>query len=311
MKIGLRYGHSINCKGASKIIDEVNSCKELYYLVKDLLQSKGHTIIDCNSNASTESGELNEGTNKADNNNVDIYITLHMNAYNGVAKGVECWTYNSDNSLAIGIGNKICKNISSLGTQNRGMKYDTGKHDLNSCRMQSIIVESLFCDNQDDVNIFRDKKEQIARAIANAIDSNINLNNSTEIDEMSYEGKQEVDNKITVYSHSTDPNVLYKYYYELNGKWTTVTDWQELNRCSFMPRQKGAYKVVCHVKFKNNKTETEDAYNFVTINIKDKPSIYNMKVNGAYYGETYYEDIAAAVEKEMTNGVKEITLIKK
>ncbi|WP_346905948.1 N-acetylmuramoyl-L-alanine amidase [Clostridium sp.] len=175
MKIGLRYGHSVNCRGARGILDEVDSCKDLYYLVRDLLIKQGHTVIDCNSNASTESGELNEGTNKADNNNVDIYITLHMNAYNGVARGVECWTYNTCNSMAIRIGSKICSNISALGTPNRGMKYDTGKHDLNACAMESIIVESLFCDNQDDANLFRSKREQIARSIANGIDNNIPL----------------------------------------------------------------------------------------------------------------------------------------
>ncbi|MEG0134107.1 MAG: N-acetylmuramoyl-L-alanine amidase [Clostridium sp.] len=40
-------------------------------------------------------------------------------------------------------------------------------------------------------------------------------------------------------------------------------------------------------------------------------NIYEMKVNGNYYGQTTYDDIAVAVEKELKNGVKEIVLIKK
>lgn len=40
-------------------------------------------------------------------------------------------------------------------------------------------------------------------------------------------------------------------------------------------------------------------------------NIYEMRVNDKYYGQTYYEDIAVAVEKEMANGVSEIILIKK
>jgi hypothetical protein len=180
MKIGLRYGHSVNCKGASGIIDEVDSCRILYYKIKDLLEAQDHIIIDCNSNAYTESAELAEGTNKANANNVDIYITLHLNSSsNSNAKGVECWTYNSSNSLAISIGNRICNNITGLGTSNRGMKYNTGYHDLSASNMESIIVEVLFCNNQDDVNLFKAKTDQLAAAIANGIDSEVSSNVST------------------------------------------------------------------------------------------------------------------------------------
>ncbi|MEG2657694.1 MAG: N-acetylmuramoyl-L-alanine amidase, partial [Clostridium sp.] len=40
-------------------------------------------------------------------------------------------------------------------------------------------------------------------------------------------------------------------------------------------------------------------------------NIYEMNVNGEYYGQTTYEDIAVAVEKEMAAGVKRIELIRK
>ncbi|MEG0133421.1 MAG: N-acetylmuramoyl-L-alanine amidase [Clostridium sp.] len=192
--------------------------------------------------------------------------------------------------------------------------------------MDAIIVEIAFLDNINDVKICDSVEEQQSngQVIACAIGKFFGVikdcdrdNEGTtpapklEIDEMSFEGEQEADSKITVYAHSTDPDVYYKYFHELNGEWTTVTDWQESNNCSFMARNKGTYKVVCHVKYKSNTTDNEDAYNFTIIDIKDKHSIYNMKVNGSYYGETYFKDIAAAVEKEMDNGVKEITLIKK
>jgi len=113
------------------------------------------------------------------------------------------------------------------------MKYSTELHDLNASYMEALIVEILFCTNENDANLFRNKKEQIARAIANGIDSNVSLRKTTEIDAMSYEGKQEVDCKITTYASSTVREVLYRFYYELNGKWATATEWQELNRFSF------------------------------------------------------------------------------
>ena len=176
MKIGLRYGHSINCRGARGKLDEVDSCKELFPMVSDLLISKGHIVVDCNSNAYDVDTELAEGTNKANSNGVDVYITLHLNAAsNASANGVECWAYNSTSSKAITIGNKICSNIAALGTSNRGMKYNSGFHDLSESNMEALIVEILFCTNEDDANLFRNKKNEIAVAIANGIDSNITI----------------------------------------------------------------------------------------------------------------------------------------
>jgi len=176
MKIGLRYGHSINCRGARGKIDEVDSCRILYGKIKALLEVQGHTVIDCNSNANNVNSELSEGTNKANNAKVDIYITIHMNSFNGKAKGVECWVYDTNSKTAITIGNKICANISKLGTPNRGVKYSTSYHDLNASSMESIIVESLFCDSNQDAELFKSKTDELARAIANGIDSRVSLN---------------------------------------------------------------------------------------------------------------------------------------
>lgn len=205
MKIGLRYGHSVNCRGASGEIDEVDSCRELYSLVRDLLINQGHTVIDCNSNATTIDGELSEGSSKANANNVDIYITIHLNsATNPNANGVECWTYNTSNSFAISIGNRICSNIASLGTSNRGIKYDTGYHDLRVPYMESIIVETLFCNNESDSNLFRNKKNLIARAIANGIDSRVSFESENTIVE---EKKKAMVKGIVIYAN--DAEVVY------------------------------------------------------------------------------------------------------
>lgn len=174
--IGLRYGHSVNCRGARGRIDEVDSCRILYNKVKALLESLGYIVVDCNSNANNVNGELNEGTNKANKNKVDIYITLHMNSFNKSARGTECWCYDTNSKTAIGIATRICANISKLGTPNRGVKYNKGYHDLNSSNMQSIIVESIFCDNDKDAEIFNKKTDELARAIANGIDNRVSLN---------------------------------------------------------------------------------------------------------------------------------------
>jgi len=42
--------------------------------------------------------------------------------------------------------------------------------------MESIIVESLFCDSSQDAELFNKKTDELARAIANGIDSRVSLN---------------------------------------------------------------------------------------------------------------------------------------
>ena len=76
MKIGLRGGHSPNCKGAIGILDEQAEVRKIYNALVPMLQKAGHTIIDCNSNSDNVNGELTEGTNKANENACDMYIKI-------------------------------------------------------------------------------------------------------------------------------------------------------------------------------------------------------------------------------------------
>lgn len=180
MKIGLRSGHSPNCKGAMKLRDEQECMRALYYHVEKLLKQYGHTVIDCNSNANSAKRELSEGANKANSNNVDYFISLHMNASNGKGHGTEAWTYSRD-SRANNIAKRLVNNYEKLGYSNRGVKFDYDDGDLDYYEMRNIkapniIFETLFCDNKNDVEIWaKTSWEDHSHAIANAIDSGIPL----------------------------------------------------------------------------------------------------------------------------------------
>lgn len=154
MKIGLRGGHSPNCKGAFGILDEQTEVRKIYSAMVPMLQKSGHTVVDCNSNAYNVGAELSEGTNKANANGCDIFISIHMNAFNGAGNGTECWLYDDSNGVMNGIAAKICSNFASKGFQNRGVKYNTGYHDLNASAMPAMIVEVLFCDNRHDADLY-------------------------------------------------------------------------------------------------------------------------------------------------------------
>ena len=187
-KIGLRGGHSKNCRGAHGVVDEWETMQKLFPMVKARLENRGHQVIDCNSNASTESAELAEGTNKSNNNRCNYYFTLHMNAHsNSSATGVECLVYESGDKPVNRIAKDICNNISNIfGLANRGVKCAPKDHDLACSSMPAIIIEVGFCTNPNDVNKLVNHMDALADCIVNGIcgtPNNVTLNPQKKVEE--------------------------------------------------------------------------------------------------------------------------------
>lgn len=175
MIIGLRGGHSKNCLGAIGLRNEWECMQGLYPYVSKILTEHGHTIINCNSNAYNANGELSEGASKANNAGVDIFISLHMNCFNGSAHGVEAWTW-GETSRANNVAQRLCNNYAKLGFYNRGVKYNNRYYEMRHINAPNIIFETCFCDSAKDIGIWsKTSWDALARAIANAIDPNIPL----------------------------------------------------------------------------------------------------------------------------------------
>lgn len=180
MKIGLRAGHSDNCIGAIGIVDEHEQMKKYYKAVKEVLEQYGHTVIDCNSNGYNANSELSEGVNKANSNNVDLFISLHMNCFNGQANGTETLV-SSISSKAYPYAEKLVNNFAELGFYNRGVKFER-LFEMNHCEAPNIISEICFCDNEKDMIIYNKYSwKQLAHVLCNAIDSNITKNVESKI----------------------------------------------------------------------------------------------------------------------------------
>mgnify|MGYP000850971170 FL=1 len=154
MKIGLRGGHSPNCKGAIGILDEQAAVRAIYNALAPMLQKLGHAVVDCNSNANNVDAELSDGTNKANSNNCDIYVTIHMNASIGTGHGSEVWLYDAEDQMMNSMAENICGKFEQAGFANRGTKFSTDLHDLNASAMSAMIVETLFCDNAGDAALY-------------------------------------------------------------------------------------------------------------------------------------------------------------
>jgi N-acetylmuramoyl-L-alanine amidase len=172
MIIGLRGGHSPNCEGAVGIVDEYQQMQQYFKAVKSVFEQYGHTVIDCNSNESNANAELSEGANKANSANCNLFISLHMNCFNGTAHGTEVLV-SSESSSAYPYAQRLVNNFAELGFFNRGVKFEK-LYEMNHINCGNIISEICFCDSQDDIAIYNQYSwEKLAHVLCNAIDGNI------------------------------------------------------------------------------------------------------------------------------------------
>lgn len=117
-------------------------------------------------------------------NGYDLFISLHTNALNGSAKGVEI--YEDVNARATSLATNLTKTISStLGTSNRGVKYryyganTSGVNPKsnyygvlrNNAAPAGMLIEHCFHDNLSDVTKYESKAETLAKNMASTIAS--------------------------------------------------------------------------------------------------------------------------------------------
>jgi N-acetylmuramoyl-L-alanine amidase len=102
---------------------------------------------------------LRKRANKANSNNVDIFVSIHFNAFNTKAMGAEVYGI-SQTSQAI--AKSVLTEIVKLGFKNRGVK-NTRFSVLVNTSMPAILIECCFVDSQADMALF--DAEKMAEAI--------------------------------------------------------------------------------------------------------------------------------------------------
>lgn len=146
MKINVHGGHSLKCRGASGLLDEVNEDRKVKNKVIELLRANGHTVYDCTDDVgATQNANLRNIVNKCNAHKVDLDVSIHLNAGGGT--GTEVYVY-SDSSKAKDEAERIVKNISNtLGIRNRGVKTSTKLYVLRKTNSPALLVECCFVDN--------------------------------------------------------------------------------------------------------------------------------------------------------------------
>lgn len=182
MKISGRAGHNEKCRGAKAKLDEVTEDRKIFPYSKSYLEQK-HTFIDCTPyhNPATQSEDLNYGIKKSNENNADLFYSVHLNKaydnYDG-ALGCEVWVYDKNSTKAIEAGERILENLEALGFKNRGIKYMKEQKkelgELMYTKCNALIVECFFLEASKDIEVYNKVgPEAIGLAIANGIDPSI------------------------------------------------------------------------------------------------------------------------------------------
>lgn len=212
MVIGVNCGHTLSGAGSGAVgmISESEHTRKVGYALMEKLKENGVTVVDCTiDSTASQNAALAAITAQANRQDLDWFVSIHFNA--GGGQGVECYTYKGRQyEDAV----EICKNISSLGFNNRGVKNGTGLYVINKTKAKAILVEVCFVDSADANKYLGIGAEAIAEQIAKALVDTIHNN----IEETT-SGGQWVQDSVGWWWKNPDGTYPAAKWLEINGKW--------------------------------------------------------------------------------------------
>ena len=170
MKIAVDCGHTLKNAdtGAQGCLGrEEDRTREIGALVMNKLKALNHTVINCtvdNANSVTES--LQARVNKANSNNADVFVSIHLNAFNCNAHGTEVYISPHASRKSKEIGQNVVRELAQLGFVNRGVNTNN-LYVCNHTTMPAILVECCFVDSEIDKKLYN--ADKIAKAIVKGL----------------------------------------------------------------------------------------------------------------------------------------------
>lgn len=166
MRFGIDIGHnSPPDTGANGIKYEDNLTLDVGNRVMGKLKDLGHQVIDCKPAKSSSVGDsLRQRCAKANGSKVDVFISIHFNAFNGFANGTEIFAISDTGKK---ISKSVLDEILKMKFFNRGIKNGSHLFVLKNTNMPAILVEGCFIDSAKDMKLFN--SESMANAIVKGL----------------------------------------------------------------------------------------------------------------------------------------------
>jgi len=133
-----------------------------------LLKGRGYRVMMTRENDSFI--PLMERAKKANENNADIFISIHTNsALNKEANGTETLAFDKDERLGVVLHKYMIKD---LGLKDRGVKQRKDLAVLNGTKMPAVLVETAFLSNESEKSLLMEaaKREMIAEALLKGVE---------------------------------------------------------------------------------------------------------------------------------------------
>lgn len=188
-QINISSGHSINCQGASDIINEVTEARKVVDRIYELCKSMGIEVYKYHDTSSSSSQNLANIANWHNQFKDGIDVSIHFNAYQHTSNsmGTEVCYY-SQSDLASQVSAAISK---ASGLKDRGGKERKELYVLRNTNKPMILIEVCFCDSSYDVQKYQENFDNICLAIIQAltgkttqISNTNNTNNNSNTDKI-------------------------------------------------------------------------------------------------------------------------------
>lgn len=165
MKIVINAGHTKlgTGTGANGYLNESTETRKIAYELMKLLADSKHEVIPAIYDRSANN--LKEAVDLANNENADLFLSIHLNA--GGGQGCEAFTWRGQ-QVAQAV--KACSFLKNLGFKNRGVKDGSNLYVIKNTKCTAVLLEVCFVDNKADTELFKQVGySNIAKAIYNAI----------------------------------------------------------------------------------------------------------------------------------------------
>ncbi|MGG4491559.1 N-acetylmuramoyl-L-alanine amidase [Metabacillus idriensis] len=177
MKIAIDAGHGYTTSGKRTVdgMREYEFNRAVANEMRDLL-SEYEDVTILFTHSDTSDVPLKERTDKANNANSDVFVSIHANAFGSGtawnnAKGIETYVHDSKPQESYALAEAVHKKlIEKTKREDRGVKL-ANFHVLRETKMQAILIECGFMTNQEDAQALKTAayRKTCAQAIVEAL----------------------------------------------------------------------------------------------------------------------------------------------
>lgn len=211
----------------AEIAHSINNLMVKYTGVPDTSDYLGKTVLENLEN-------IVDNMNKRPG---DYHISNHLNAYNGIASGVEVWYLEGDEEsrqMAAKVSAVIAK---TTGLYDRGAKATTGLYVIRNSIGRTLLIEWGFIDNHDDLRKLLPNMEKAVQEVVKLFGYSGNLPKPGEPNTQI----KKVGKIMLLFRSPNDPKV----YFLLGNKYAHVQSESDLSKIKELMTKYGYDTTVC------------------------------------------------------------------